>query len=397
MNSAAPAGHEKMVIQTSESGGQLRLFPGTNQIVLVSVNNGSVWNPFRSTDSGDSWEELPSSFPAILSGASNKTNASVSFNNTYYHISDPSIVDGSVWMTTSSNGGNTWNYRQFSTVDRRYTEVSASRDGKYGVATCGGWNTVGDAIKTNDFGQTWTREFSGAWWWNNFVDSTGENQLIGNLNGSIKYSNDFGENWNNFSQPLTSLGGAMVSGDGNYKVVWELYRDDPPIGARVHVSTDWTNWTTEDSSTSVRLSGGCISNDGKYMLIPSSDMYNSPEPYINVSYNYGQDWNKIDVTGGTSQYFSGSAMSSDGKYMIVIGGQREASNKSFKSIDYGHTWEEITDIPAGSYNQVRMSKNGRYVYVSGNGNRGLYYSQDYMATWQHVFDGSTCSGVFINF
>ena len=393
MNSVAPAGHEKMVIKTSDaSGGHLRLFPGTNQVVINSIYNGSAWYAYRSTDSGDTWEQLPDEFPVFLSASSNALNAAVSFNNRYYHVGDPSISGSDYYIATSNSFAQSWEWD--SSTSRRITTLQCSRDGKYALGTNGGWQVDGSVFLTQDFGQTWTVEHSGEEYFNCFVDQTGQNMLAGGYTGTAKYSDDYGDTWGNFSEALTFFKGAMVSGDGNYKVVWEQY-ESGSNGARAYVSTDWTNWST--NYLSVRLSGGAISNDGKYMLLASSDAYNSPEPYVNLSTDYGSTWSQIDVTGGSNQYFNGCAMSSDGKYMVAIGGIKSGStNYCYKSVDYGTTWSEITDIPGGRYNQVQMSRSGRYVYITGV-NEGIFHSKDYMATWTQNFDGSTGSGTFINF
>jgi len=187
----------------------------------------------------------------------------------------------------------------------------------------------------------------------------------------------------------------MVSGDGNLKVVWEQYESAGGLGSRLYVSTDWINWTQHNLT--VRLSRGAISNDGKYILVASSDAYKSPEPYVNLSSDYGSTWSKINLTGGIQKYWSDAAMSADGKYMIVIPGLKsETSGEVYKSVDYGQTWEQETSIPSGIYYQVRISKSGRYVYIVGK-DEGIFHSKDYMATWTQQFDGSTGLGVFINF
>jgi photosystem II stability/assembly factor-like uncharacterized protein len=397
-NSVAPGGNEKMVIQTSETGGKLRLFPGSNQVVLAAV--GTQGDPlvdygmFRSTNSGDSYETLPDNFPIIAKNL--EPRIAVSFNNRYYYVGDPSTIDGSTWIAQSNNGGATWEYKQPGSVNTRsFVSVSSSRDGKYALAANGGYQVDGEVFLTQDFGETWSKPLPVNEWYKTFIDPEGQNMVIGGNQFSnpglvTQYSNDYGNTWSNFSESLTNLGGVMVSGDGNYKVVWEAYEQGGQK-SRVYVSTDWTNWT--QNNLTVRLSNGAISNDGKYMLIPSSDAFNSPEPYVSVSSDYGQNWTEIDL--GYTQRFSDCAMSADGKYMIVIPGF-VGNGYAYKSIDYGETWSQIAEVPLGIYNSVQMSKSGRYVYISGT-TEGIIHSTDYMATWTQQYDGSTGQGIFINF
>ena len=393
---AAPGGANKMVIQTSEpSGGHLRLFPGTNQTVFTSIaTQGTVaadYGMFKSFDSGETFVLQPSDFPNIASSAA-ELNMAVSFNNRYYFVGDPSTIDASAYIAVSNNGGSTWEWKMPApTVTRRYVSVSASRDGKYAIACNGSYNGNGDAILTQDFGETWTTPVSPNKFIKTFVSPDGQNMLIGAFtSGQTKYSDDYGNNWSTFSETLSSMGGAMVSGDGNYKVVYEQYQSSG--GAKCYVSTDWINWTL--NSLSVRLIGGSISNDGKYMLIASTDGYNSAEPYVNLSTDYGQTWSQIAITPG-NVLWNGTAMSSDGKYMIVIPGAN-ADGYAYKSVDYGQSWMKEENIPYGHYNTVKMSKSGRYTYITGS-LQGILVSNDYMASWAQQYDPSTGIGVFINF
>ena len=279
MKDAAPSGAEKIVIMRDASGGMLRLFPGSNQVVLTSqYDQTTAYKMYKSTNSGDSYEALPDSFPSIRS-----TNKAVSFNNRYYFIGDPSTLgDGQEYMATSNDYSSTWTYDPSSTGTSWFSSVSASRDGKYVIATSGGWLVNGDIIVSQDFGVTWTKKLSSAQWFRTFCSESGQHMIAGDYSSNVYWSDDYGSTFTLFPEPLTSFGGAMVSGDGTYKVVWEGYEAGGGQKCRVYVSTDWVTWDVS-AHTTVRLNGGSISNDGKYMAIVSSDGYNSPEPYVYVS------------------------------------------------------------------------------------------------------------------
>jgi photosystem II stability/assembly factor-like uncharacterized protein len=389
MNSAAPAGQERMMIMNDVSGGQLRLFPGSNQVVLATIG-GEV---FRSEDSGDSYVAQGDAFPTILSATANRLNTAISFNNRYYFIGDASTQDSVYWLGQSNDFGNSWTYDisgGFTDQYMRFRNVAGSRDGRYVLATNGQYQDAGDVWLTQDFGETWTKEFSGQSYYGCFADPTGMNMIVGGYTSTTRYSDDYGDTWSNFVPPMNAFMGAMVSGDGNYKVAWEQYNGS---GSRVYVSTDWTNW--EETKLTTRLSGGCISNDGKYMLIASSDAFTSSNSNVNVSNDYGVTWSQIDLTGGEPEFWNGSAMSSDGKYQTVIAGAAGSAG-CYKSIDYGATWNIITEIPEGAFSTVQMSKSGRYTYITAY-NDGIWNSKDYMGTWEQQFDGSTGSGCYINF
>jgi len=387
-NEGAGAG-ERMIIMNDPSGGHLKLFPGSNQVVIQTQQKASSAErqSYKSTDSGDNYTLMPESFPDLI-----LKNIGVSFNNRYYYIGDPSIINGTYYIAQSNDFGNSWTYDASNSGIGRFGKVNSSRDGRYALGTGGGYNQNGDVLLTQDFGESWTKVISFNAWFNNFVDATGQNMIVGGYGLNTQYSDDYGNNWSNFPEDMTSFGGAMVSGDGNYKVVWEAYLSS--VGARVYVSTDWTNWT--ETKLTDRLYDGAISNDGKYMLIVSSDSYNGPDPYMNVSSDYGATWSQVD-TGVGSQYWGFCDMSSDGQYMLAVGGLDGGSfNKCVKSIDYGQTWQEITEMPANRYYGAELSASGRYAYACGY-DEGIFHSKDYMATWTQQFDSSNGTGVFINF
>ena len=357
----------------------------------VPGSTATDYETWKSLDSGNTFEKQSDNFPQVFT--TSEMNIGVSFNNRYYYVGDPSTIDGSSYIAQSANMGSTWEYKQSSASNaRRFNTISVSRDGKYALAGNGSYNSNGDIWLTQDFGETWSSPRPADEWTRTFMDPAGENMLIGGFTTTY-YSSNYGSSWTAFSQGLTALGGAMISGDGNYKVVFEQYEQSSQK-ARVYVSTDWSNWT--QNNLTVRLIGGSISNDGKYILIGSSDGYNSPEEFVNLSTDYGQTWSQINLTGLYNYTrWSDTAMSWDGKYMIVIPGFNQVGY-AYKSTDYGQNWQKENAIPQGAYNTVKMSKSGRYVYVTGT-SKGILVSNDYMASWDHQFDTSTGGGVFINF
>ena len=397
MNSSAPAGQERMMIMNDVSGGQLRLFPGSNQVVLAGLWDGANRSTYKSYDSGDSYVLQPDSFPGLISD-----NQAISFNNRYYYVGDPSTINGDYWLAQSSDFAASWSYDVSNAVSsQRFNYVASSRDGKYTVATSGGYNVVGDMVFSDDFGETWTHPIGSQQWYRPFVSPDGQNIVIGgnaytNPTFDPKYSDDYGQTWGDVPLgSISTIAGTMISGDENYKVIWEQIEDiGQQTKARVFVSTDWINWDVSALITE-RCSGGDISNDGKYILIAASDGYNGEDNVINLSSDYGQTWEQKPL--GVTEFWFDCAMSSDGKYMIVVPGIKAGTeNYPRKSIDYGETWTEVTDMPNARYYGVEMSKSGRYIYAYAV-DEGVTHSTDYMASWTQNFDGSTGQAVFINF
>lgn len=386
-------GSNRIVLMNDASALQnnrkLHLFPGTNQVVIAGVNNKT----YKSYDSGQTFVYQPD-FPYVTD-----LNIGVSFNNRYYAIGDPSISNGRRLLALSNDYGLTFrrdisvNWVPNGSYAPGYY-VSTSRDGKYILFSGATYYIDSDLILSSNWGHDTSILFTSENYFILFVDPTGQNQMVGGIGSTTKYSNNYGQSWSVFGQSMTALGGVTVSADGIYKLVHESYESTGGAGCRVYISTDWSTWTTKTLSCQ-RLNSPSISEDGKYMIIPCSDKFASNQPYINVSRDYGQNWDRIDT--GSTQYWSGSALSYDGKYMICIGGSSGgATNRCYKSIDYGYTWTMIEDIPAGAYQDVAMSKNGRYVYITGSA-KGVFVSNDYMLSWTQQFDGSNAYGVFINY
>lgn len=407
-------GSNRMKIMNDSGNNQnarrLKLMIGSNQKIIVSV----AGKTYESEDLGITYTELPATFPTITA-----YNLNISTNNIFYAVTNASIyndsgtIRGTVYLALSEDSGNTWTRD----VSLPFTPGSTSpgsfmwgsQDGKYLMASSCTYYIDGTVITSRNFGQDVSVNLSGASmrYTAGYVDKSGKNMIIGGTGSGTgimqtKYSSDYGITWNNFTQiPSGSpMGGAVVSGDGSRIVVWEQYHSSG--NAVVYVSTDWITWNS--TTVSQRMPAvGAISYDGKYILIPSSDRSNAPQPYLNLSTNYGSTWTLKDV--GYSQFWGGCAMSADGKYMIAYGGGGSSGEGyvvgyCYKSINYGATWSRITELPASMYYDVAMSKSGKYVFVtdsSASHGGGVYRSDDYMNSWTHHFDGSTAAGIFINF
>jgi len=379
-----------------ESSRRLKLMIGSNQIVYAAVGTMT----FKSEDFGDTYSSLPTDFPVL-----GVDTASFSTNNIFYAVGETSVygtnpVYGFSFLAISDDSGQTWNGpKGLRDISINFTPaqqspgkfVWGSKDGKYIVASAGAYYAAGDVIVSNNFGKDPSIKLTLKHCYNGVVDDSGQNMLIGG-HESAHYSNNYGYTWSNFTG-FTTLGGAVISGDGNYKVACEY------TAARIAVGTNWSSWTTTTLPTTY-INAPSISYDGKYILVVSSNKYQGNDTKIFVSNNYGASF--TTVTMPTNQSWRFSAMSLDGKYMIAGGGHPNTGyGKTYKSIDYGVTWELIPEMSdLGIWNHASMSKSGKYVYVSNarvDTHGGIYHSKDYMATWTQQFDGSAGVSTVINF
>lgn len=372
--------NRKVVIRKRNTNKKNILIP-LNDVVLISNSSET----FLSKDYGKTFI-LKENFKRFYFGG----NQSISFNQKYYYVGD--VTNNSPYgVYYSEDKGNTWNYTGYTDSETRFNVVKASYDGKYILAKAGGYYSNGIVILSSDFGKTWNIVESGKRFQNLSISMTGEYMLYGawELN-STKFSQNYGQTWESFSQTMTVFGDCVISSNGNLVIVNELY-ESSNNGARVYISSDWSSWTQHNLSK--RLISPSLSYDGKYILIASSDAYNTPEK-LNLSSDYGQTWTTVQSVN--SQLWRKSVVNTSGKYMLAIGsmGIDNIPSKAYSSSDYGQTWKQIENFNTDGYDCF-ISKEGKYAYIIAKD--GYYYSDNYLYSFNKMYDNQQITGLYINF
>lgn len=364
---------------TSKITNRLKLFPGGNQTVLVTIDT----SVFKSSDYGSTFT-YQSSYPSGFF----IQNFEISKNNLHYTIiEETNYTTGGTYrkLHNSTNKGLSWSYDiSLNTLGTPSGSLSGSNDGKYLLMSGAPYNNNGNLMVSNDFGKTATTVATGAYI-RLRVDSIGKNMLAGGIAQSAIYSSDYGVTW---GSPPISFGNIIystISENGNRIVVVGYTSKSIFVG-----DGNWSNWVTSNLGTS--LIHASVSYDGKYIIAPGGNDSGS-SPYIHISNDYGATFTPYDT--GYSQRWWSSAMSSDGKYMFALGG-RNLSTRCFKSIDYGETWSLVEELPLALYQDVAMSKSGQYTYVTAT-DQGMYVSKDYMNSWTQLYTGRDGWGVITNF
>ena len=161
--------------------------------------------------------------------------------------------------------------------------------------------------------------------------------------GSI-ISNDYGQTWNNFTGPLTSIAPSTTASEVN----------------------------------------STISKDGKVFCYPSTPQGQSAPLTIVKSNDFGQTFSNINLGGNTTfQFISSSSVSSGGKYIAIIAKATTvgATNKLWISNDYGASFIDATSpntpLRSSEGDRVLVSGTGQYVYLISGTTANVYRSIDY--------------------
>lgn len=106
----------------------------------------------------------------------------------------------------------------------------------------------------------------------------------------------------------------------------------------------------------------------------------------------GPSFNTLTWTAKTAEgnaSWLSFAATSDGKTMISTKGTNSAVRRS---TDGGATWSDMTTVPAGAYNALAMSTDGKNIVI-GNQNGTLYFSQNSGVTFNPTTAGNAGAGV----
>jgi photosystem II stability/assembly factor-like uncharacterized protein len=224
---------------------------------------------------------------------------------------------------------------------------------------------------TDDYGATWSTTDSTYLYPIAYISSSG--QRWWRVEGStIRVSEDYGENWNSYSSPLTTYDSVKVefSDEGQYQLIADSGNTDS-----LYLSDDYGHTWDELTSLPEGNWSMLVSSNGQYMFAATSST-----SYL--SSNYGATWSTTSLSG---YYFF--AMSGNGRYMTAI---NVMDGNVYLSDDYGISWEATT-LVGDSDSFVSISETGMYMTAAMSGN--LYTSDDYGATWNLRESGDSWTAI----
>ncbi len=251
------------------------------------------------------------------------------------------------------NGKYKWINIGYAHGPNRWTCISMSASGMY--QTIGQYD--GPLMRTKDYGVNWTTTSILLKWSGISISDSGEHQIACSYQGYLFVSHDFGDNWESVGTP-ENWSSVSINASGKYQSATVF---DGRIWTSCDYGATWTdkceiqNWKSIDVSFTGQRQTAVAHNTGIY-----------------ISVNYGEDWKCISLPHA----WSSVAISSSGQYQIacIDGGEVYSSN------DYGDVWNMCTNLGNQLWNSVAMSGTGKYqTILSRYGD--IYISDDYGVAW----------------
>jgi len=314
--------------------------------VFVSVNYGNYW---AAQNNSKDWTGI-----ALSSGGEIQVGVADSDYIFIYHTN---------FMTmTQSIGVGDWR------------QVAISADGKYQTAIAAAVNK--EIYTSSDYGKTFIQSATSGSrsWYGIAMSSDGKYQTATVIYGDIYISSDYGITWIGVSAGGLAWTNVAMSGDGQFQVA---ITGGEGAGEYIYISYDYgATWSQKgESSTWQRVA---CSSDGRYITV--TDLGNN----LYGSEDYGETWSRKSI----SSSWHGVAMSSDGKYQTAV--EDNVTKKIYVSSDYGASFSQKGMV--GAYVGAAMSANGKYqlvtceTYKSGGGEYSIHISDDYGQTWIILYD-----------
>lgn len=235
----------------------------------------------------------------------------------------------------------------------RWTSVALSASGMY--QTIGQYD--GPLMRTIDYGINWTATGPYLKWSGVSLSDSGEYQIACAYKGYIFISPDYGKNWESVA---TDENWSSVSTNASGK-----YMSATVFGGRIYVSSDYgKNW--QGVAVINRWKSIDISFTGQRQTAVANGRG------IYISTDYGMTWMCIEL----EYAWSSVALSSTGQYQTAcIDG-----SAVYSTSDYGTTWKISRSLGNLLWNSVAVSGTGKYqTIVSRYGD--IYISDDYGDTW----------------
>ena len=251
--------------------------------------------------------------------------------------------------------------------------VTISASGQYQTVITNNKNGCGYACGSiyysHDFGNNWN-QVSG------FINAcccvsmsaSGQYQTAVAVNTGIFCSTDYGVTWSQYSAlsynwssvALSSSGQYQTAtvkgkdGEANYEDNYEDNDEDNETG--IYYSTDFgVTWTISSTTLLHNWNSVVVSASGQYQTaVASSCIYGSTD--------YGVSWSESNVNVSGPYNWSSVAMSASGQYQTVVSSDINDSSGIFCSTNYGVSWSESIIPLSGSYkwSSVAMSASGQY-------------------------------------
>jgi len=273
----------------------------------------------------------------------------------------------------------TWIIKQTTAPNSNWYSVTSSSDGTKLAACVNG----GGIWYSLDSGDSWTISDAQNLNWSGITSSADGTKLAAFVyEGGIWYSSDSGNSWRK-SNALDYLTWSSItsSGDGT-KLAACIYSPNNSIGGI------WLSTTSGEFWSETFIPYGYYyfniwysitsSYDGKNLAVSS---YNSPDPNIFTSIDYGANWTRKATVGTRGGSNSITSDSSGTKLAACVDAEG-----IYISNDSGDNWIKKTGL-ALAWQSIKSDSTGEMLAACVNGGE-IWFSPDRGNTWSTVFTSS---------
>ena len=281
-------------------------------------SNGGIW---KSTDTGESWNNISGSRLTI------STSPPFGTVDVFYKIYSILLKDSTIFLGTYAHGllkstdnGSAWKNVITPLQFARFTTIGSWGD----TVAAGGNNTQGFYLST-DRGDTW-----------NYYDKN----LIGNVKTILKKGN-------NFYAGVSTLGsyalGAYKSTDGG--ISWDI------------------------------INNGLPQADNNVMIMKDDKLYSATDQGLYVSSDDGNQWAPTGWTQPALKVFT-----LDNTMFL----SRVTPSLTFRSTDNGATWDTLKNGIPNNFAAYTIVKLNNTLFACGTGNSKLLKSTDDGINWTQI-------------
>ena len=159
--------------------------------------------------------------------------------------------------------------------------------------------------------------------------------------------------------------------------------------------------TFTSSTTNTNFSGVALSSSGNYQYVCQGSQFYLESVYgggLYLSTDYGNTWNKTDVSGNNLNNFVGVATSTTGQYVTTIAQPSSSSILAvFVSNDYANSVTPFYTSGSGDntffgdnmLTAVAMSSSGKYQVIVSDLSGNVYVSSNYGANWSKNYSNTS--------
>ena len=218
--------------------------------------------------------------------------------------------------------------------------------------------------------------------WKDVASSSDGTYLLAVSTSTVYLSNNSGSSFSDITPPLAEGDffscGAMDS-DGSHIIVGEH-------NGRLWTSSDYgANWTERRYDGDKDRDYFAVASNSSGSQLIATDYYETSNPGLWISTDSGANWTDKTPGGAYSQLWQRVAMDDDGSHILAIN-YDPTKRRVFLSTDNGTSWAEVDHPDAPGFKDfwtdVALDSDGSHLMMSNSTSGRLYTSLDGGVTWE---------------